>query len=345
MQTTLDRDPAPVASTDAAQEVGVHVPASATRDDPDVGVPTAVDTLGAVDVHGVAGASVVADDAPSGGAPSEPPVDAPASPELRRRVEAELARALADVRLRNAPQMSAFLRHVVERTLSGEGARVKAYTIGVEALGKHPGFDPQTDPSVRVLAKRVRDALDDHNARAGRQDVRIVLRPGSYRPRFELREAAASGTDADRSAFVERRRSTCPVLHVSSLGTDLAERRLEFVLGGALSRLGTVEVRRGAATAPATRADDRLLCLSLCRVGDRVRLDIDLSDARDGTVLRADVLEFAAGRDEGLGGEAFTALRGWVAAALCDPDRPIGDAARDAEDADRRAALAFGRIA
>ena len=330
MQTTLERTPDPIVST----------------------VDPAIDADGRGDDPGASplGWSDAAFAAPMTRAPL--PASAPRSASSsssaapRARVEAALARALADVRLRNAPQMSAFLRHVVERTLDGEGDRVKAYTIGVEALGKPAGFDPQTDPSVRVLAKRVRDALDDHNARAGggngggdgEGDVRIVLRPGSYRPSFE----AGPGGPGSSAAGIERRRPACPVLHVSSVGADRDERRLEIALGGMLSRLGTVEVRRGDA-APSTRADDRVLCLSLCRVGDVARLDIDLSDARDGTVLRADVLEFAARPDDALGGGAFEALREWVAAALCDPNHPIGTVADDADEARRRAALASGR--
>ena len=332
MQTTLERTPDPIGPT-----IDPAIDADARGGDPEappLGWPDAAFAAPAPSVP-------VCAPAPAPVPPSAPPSPSSASSAPRARVEAALAHALADVRLRNAPQMSAFLRHVVERTLDGEGDRVKAYTIGVEALGKPAGFDPQTDPSVRVLAKRVRDALDDHNARAGgggdggAGDVRIVLRPGSYRPRFE----AGPGGPPEG---IERRRPACPVLHVSSVGADRDERRLEIALGGMLSRLGTVEVRRGDA-APSTRADDRVLCLSLCRVGDVARLDIDLSDARDGTVLRADVLEFAARPDDALGGGAFEALREWVAAALADPSRPIGTVADDADEARRRAALAFGR--
>jgi hypothetical protein len=51
-----------------------------------------------------------------------------------------------------APQMSAFLKYVVEQAASGNMTRIKAYTVAIDALGKPDSFDPQNDPVVRVLA-------------------------------------------------------------------------------------------------------------------------------------------------------------------------------------------------
>jgi hypothetical protein len=71
---------------------------------------------------------------------------------------------------RASPQLVAFLTFVVEAALSGEGGRVKAYTIGVEAFGRGSSFDPQVDPIVRVEATRLRRTLKRYYAGAGMSD-------------------------------------------------------------------------------------------------------------------------------------------------------------------------------
>lgn len=86
-----------------------------------------------------------------------------------------------------SPQMSAFLKYVVEQTLMGNTRRIKAFTVGIEALGKSSSFDPQTDPSVRVLAKRLRSSLDTYYDQNPNTTVFIEMKPGSYIPRFLLR--------------------------------------------------------------------------------------------------------------------------------------------------------------
>ncbi len=91
-----------------------------------------------------------------------------------------------------APRLSAFLRFIVERSLAGEGARIKGYTIGVEALGREPSFDPQIDPIVRVEARRLRQRLARYYACEGFDDpVLIELPNGCYVPRFSWRDEAA----------------------------------------------------------------------------------------------------------------------------------------------------------
>lgn len=86
-----------------------------------------------------------------------------------------------------SPQMSAFLKYVVEQTLMGNTRRIKAFTVGIEALGKPSSFDPQTDPSVRVLAKRLRSSLDAYYEQNSDTPIFIEMKPGSYIPKFILR--------------------------------------------------------------------------------------------------------------------------------------------------------------
>lgn len=87
-----------------------------------------------------------------------------------------------------APQMSAFLRYVVEQAAAGNRQRIKAYTVAVEALGKPDSFDPQNDPVVRVLAGRLRSSLSAYYESHTDQDVIIEMKPGSYVPSFIVRQ-------------------------------------------------------------------------------------------------------------------------------------------------------------
>jgi len=93
-----------------------------------------------------------------------------------------------------SPQMSAFLKYVVEQTLLGNTRRIKAFTVGIEALGKSASFDPQTDPSVRVLAKRLRSSLNAYYEQNPDTTVFIEMKPGSYVPKFLLRSEMAPAT-------------------------------------------------------------------------------------------------------------------------------------------------------
>lgn len=99
-------------------------------------------------------------------------------------IEAELSRLLSERRFAGAPQMSAFLRYIVEQTLAGKADRIKAYSVGVDALGKPDTFDAQTDPSVRVLALRLRKTLVTVYSEASNNLATIELKVGTYVPKF-----------------------------------------------------------------------------------------------------------------------------------------------------------------
>jgi hypothetical protein len=119
----------------------------------------------------------------------------------QREVAAALERVLASAAFRSSRRLAAFLRFIVERALAGEGGRIKGYTIAVEALGRGPDFDPQSDPIVRVDAGRLRRALARFYAAEGADDpILIALPRGSYVPTFRrraAREPALRGVSSD----------------------------------------------------------------------------------------------------------------------------------------------------
>ncbi|HMQ24947.1 MAG TPA: tetratricopeptide repeat protein [Acidimicrobiales bacterium] len=110
------------------------------------------------------------------------------------RAHDELARVLASPRFRRAPRMAAFLEFVVREALAGRSYRINERTVALEALGAPATFDPRVDPSVRVLARRVREGLDGvyvEDRPPG--SLRIDLPKGGYVPRFVRTEATGSG--------------------------------------------------------------------------------------------------------------------------------------------------------
>ena len=112
-------------------------------------------------------------------------------------VRAHLGRILRSPDFAAAPQLSNLLEYIVERKLAGEEGSVKAYTIATEALGRGPEFDPQSDPIVRVQARRLRQSLQLYYAGPGASEtMRIVLPVGAYVPHFIEHEIIASTQSA-----------------------------------------------------------------------------------------------------------------------------------------------------
>lgn len=93
-----------------------------------------------------------------------------------------------------SPQLGRFLDYIVRRTLDGQEQSIKAYSIAVDVFGRTPDFDPQTDPIVRVQARRLRSLLDEYYRGPGReQAIQIRLPVGRYIPEFvDVSDAAAA---------------------------------------------------------------------------------------------------------------------------------------------------------
>lgn len=94
----------------------------------------------------------------------------------------------------NSSQLSSFLSFIVSKTLDNKTNEIKGYTIGVDALGRPDNFDPQVDPSVRVMAGRLRQSLENYKRDTGgftkdKTTVDIELVKGSYVPKFTFTKA------------------------------------------------------------------------------------------------------------------------------------------------------------
>ncbi|WP_374368541.1 hypothetical protein [Dongia sp.] len=131
--------------------------------------------------------------------PADPSFGAggPTPEAIRKQIETMLAHAEFNASARNRR----FLSYVVEETLLGRGARIKAYTIALAVFERGDDFDPLTDPIVRIEASRLRRAIEHYYLTVGRQDrIRIDMPKGSYVPSFEFAKCDPSEllrTDSD----------------------------------------------------------------------------------------------------------------------------------------------------
>ncbi|MFQ6161018.1 hypothetical protein [Sinorhizobium meliloti] len=94
-----------------------------------------------------------------------------------------------------------FLAYVIEETIAGRSARIKAYSIATEVFGRDSSFDAQMDPAVRIEAGRIRRALERYYLVAGRNDPIVIRIPkGAYVPTFERHASEGAETALPPSA-------------------------------------------------------------------------------------------------------------------------------------------------
>lgn len=115
------------------------------------------------------------------------------------RVEAALGQLLSWPGLARSPQLARFLNYIVKAKLSGDEGAIKAYAIAVDVFGRPQSFDPQTDPIVRVQARRLRAVLEEYYRGEGADSpVRISLPVGRYVPEFRYRDETGAPEGADK---------------------------------------------------------------------------------------------------------------------------------------------------
>src|SRR5215475_4214320 len=121
-----------------------------------------------------------------------------------QEIRAALERVAASEVMRSSPQLTAFLRFVVEAVLEGHSDRIKGYVIAVEVLKRGAKFNPQIDPIVRVEATRLRRTLERYYAGAGAEDPIVITLPrGTYVPTFTRRAGETATADRGLEQKVE----------------------------------------------------------------------------------------------------------------------------------------------
>jgi TolB-like protein len=108
-------------------------------------------------------------------------------------IRAQLERIVASAAFRLSLRRAALLRFVVEETLQGRADRIKGYAVAVAVFERDETFDSQSDPVVRLEARRLRHDIDGYYADEGRLDpIRISLPKGAYVPSFTWQDRPES---------------------------------------------------------------------------------------------------------------------------------------------------------
>lgn len=78
------------------------------------------------------------------------------------------------------------LLYLAEKSLAGEGDRLKEYTIGLEAFGKPDSYDPKQDSIVRLQVGRLRQKLTTYyQSEAATDPVLVTVPKGAFKLHFE----------------------------------------------------------------------------------------------------------------------------------------------------------------
>jgi TolB-like protein/Tfp pilus assembly protein PilF len=113
----------------------------------------------------------------------------PTTPEI----EQELDRILTSKVFATAQRSQAFLRYVVERSLTDAPPPLKEFSIAMDVFARGQDYDPSIDATVRVEAGRLRSRLREYYDVEGSGDpVSIDVPKGGYYPTFTFRNGKMS---------------------------------------------------------------------------------------------------------------------------------------------------------
>jgi hypothetical protein len=123
-------------------------------------------------------------------------------------VEEQLGRILENRHFNHSRRFPAFLRFVVQKTLSGSTDLLKERTLGVEIFGRAADYDTSSDPIVRVTAAEIRKRIAQYYQEPGHEnELRISVDAGSYVPQFHWPNLAPTTESAPESS-----RSSSPAI-------------------------------------------------------------------------------------------------------------------------------------
>ena len=110
-------------------------------------------------------------------------------------------------------QLRNFLGFICEMEMSGRSAEISEYVIGVEALGRPPGYSTTDDSTVRRHAHALRQKLEEaYSGEAAGATLRIELPKGTYVPRYVALEPMPAPRHADDEPRVAAPRPVEPEL-------------------------------------------------------------------------------------------------------------------------------------
>lgn len=104
---------------------------------------------------------------------------------------AQVERVLQSDTFRASGVLRRLLRYLADKAFSGEAHQLKEYTIGIDAFGKPPSYDPRQDAIVRLQVGRLRQKLGEYYRTEGKEDpVVLDLPKGHFELKWEMRPTA-----------------------------------------------------------------------------------------------------------------------------------------------------------
>jgi TolB-like protein len=114
----------------------------------------------------------------------------PTTPEIKE----ELERILTSKVFSAAQRSQAFLRYVVERSLTDAPPPLKEFSIAMDVFARGDDYDPSIDATVRVEAGRLRSRLREYYDTEGSSDpISIDVPKGAYYPTITFRDGETVG--------------------------------------------------------------------------------------------------------------------------------------------------------
>lgn len=191
----------------------------------------------------------------------------------------QLDRILASQQFSRVRQQARdFLRFVVSKTLLSRSTEVKEATIAIHVFHEPADYDSAESSKIRVAAADLRAKLFSYYEDEGQNDpVQITIPTGTYVP--EIRDRKVSIAISVFENWNPRRDQD---YLCATLSDEIAHR---------LSQAGAMEARRVPALENADHGFQYGLRGSLECGGDRVRLNLSLSDLRTGKIISGERFE------------------------------------------------------
>src|SRR5215471_21274715 len=98
--------------------------------------------------------------------------------------QAQIDRILQSETFHASVVLRRLLRFLADKALAGEADQLNEYSIGVDALGKPPSYDPRQDAIVRLHIGRIRQKLGEYYRNEGKDDQVVIELP---KARFKLK--------------------------------------------------------------------------------------------------------------------------------------------------------------
>ena len=100
-------------------------------------------------------------------------------------IRAQVERILQNKNLRLSEVQRRLFSYLADKSLSGEADGLKEYTLGLDAFGKPPSYDPRQESVVRMHVARLRQKLADYYRIEGVNDPILVDLPkGGFKVTF-----------------------------------------------------------------------------------------------------------------------------------------------------------------